>query len=84
MLELLLDPHAWAALITLTVLEIVLGIGGSTIDFKKDLGLTDKRFGELHDPGQAGQEDDPENKSQRQSDLASAPRGFFLEPADEH
>ena len=26
MLELLLDPHAWAALITLTVLEIVLGI----------------------------------------------------------
>jgi predicted tellurium resistance membrane protein TerC len=26
MLELLLDPHAWAALVTLTVLEIVLGI----------------------------------------------------------
>ena len=26
MLELLLDPNAWAALITLTVLEIVLGI----------------------------------------------------------
>jgi predicted tellurium resistance membrane protein TerC len=26
MLELLMDPHAWAALITLTVLEIVLGI----------------------------------------------------------
>ena len=26
MLELLFDPHAWAALVTLTVLEIVLGI----------------------------------------------------------
>jgi predicted tellurium resistance membrane protein TerC len=26
MLELLMDPHAWAALVTLTVLEIVLGI----------------------------------------------------------
>ena len=26
MLELLSDPHAWAALVTLTVLEIVLGI----------------------------------------------------------
>src|SRR5262245_4383900 len=26
MLELLLDPHAWAALVTLTVLEVVLGI----------------------------------------------------------
>src|SRR5688572_6585132 len=26
MLELLTDPHAWAALVTLTVLEIVLGI----------------------------------------------------------
>ncbi len=26
MIELLLDPHAWAALVTLTVLEIVLGI----------------------------------------------------------
>jgi predicted tellurium resistance membrane protein TerC len=26
MLELLLDPHAWAALVTLTALEIVLGI----------------------------------------------------------
>jgi predicted tellurium resistance membrane protein TerC len=26
MLELLLDPHAWAALVTLTVLEIILGI----------------------------------------------------------
>ena len=26
MLELLTDPHAWAALITLTTLEIVLGI----------------------------------------------------------
>src|SRR5687768_6233707 len=26
MLELLVDPHAWAALVTLTVLEIVLGI----------------------------------------------------------
>ena len=26
MIELLTDPHAWAALVTLTVLEIVLGI----------------------------------------------------------
>jgi len=25
-----------------------LGIGGTTIDFKKDLGLKDRRFGELH------------------------------------
>ncbi|MEX0752518.1 MAG: TerC family protein, partial [Xanthobacteraceae bacterium] len=26
MLELLTDPHAWAALVTLTALEVVLGI----------------------------------------------------------
>jgi len=38
----------WNPSATMSISSESLGIGGSTIDFKKDLGLTDKRFGELH------------------------------------
>ncbi len=38
----------WNPSATMSISSESLGIGGTTIDFKKDLGLTDKRFGELH------------------------------------
>jgi hypothetical protein len=38
----------WNPSATMSISSESLGIGGSTIDFKKDLGLKDKRFGELH------------------------------------
>jgi len=38
----------WSPSATMSISSEALGIGGSTIDFKKDLGLKDKRFGELH------------------------------------
>jgi len=38
----------WSPSATMSISSESLGIGGTTIDFKKDLGLKDKRFGELH------------------------------------
>ena len=38
----------WNPSATMSISSESLGIGGTTIDFKKDLGLKDKRFGELH------------------------------------
>ena len=38
----------WNPSATMSISSEALGIGGTTIDFKKDLGLKDKRFGELH------------------------------------
>jgi hypothetical protein len=38
----------WNPTATMSISSEALGIGGTTIDFKKDLGLKDKRFGELH------------------------------------
>ena len=38
----------WSPSATMSISSESLGIPGSTIDFKKDLGLTDQRFGELH------------------------------------
>ena len=38
----------WSPSATMSISSESLGIGGTSIDFKKDLGLTDKRFGELH------------------------------------
>jgi hypothetical protein len=38
----------WSPSATMSISSESLGIVGSTIDFKKDLGLKNKRFGELH------------------------------------
>jgi hypothetical protein len=38
----------WNPSATMSISSESLGIPGTTIDFKKDLGLTDKKFGELH------------------------------------
>ena len=38
----------WNPSAAMTISSESLGIGGTTIDFKKDLGLKDQRFGELH------------------------------------
>jgi hypothetical protein len=38
----------WFPVSDLTIASEALGIVGSTIDFKKDLGLTDQHFGEVH------------------------------------
>ncbi len=38
----------WNPSATMSISSESLGIPGTTIDFKKDLGLTDQRFGELH------------------------------------
>jgi len=38
----------WSPSATMSISSESLGIAGSTIDFKKDLGLKNKRFGELH------------------------------------
>ena len=38
----------WSPSATMSISSESLGIVGSEIDFKKDLGLQDKRFGELH------------------------------------
>lgn len=38
----------WHPTATMSISSESLGIGGTSIDFKRDLGLTDQRFGELH------------------------------------
>jgi len=38
----------WAPSANMSISSEALGIVGSTVDFKKDLGLTDQKFGELH------------------------------------
>jgi hypothetical protein len=38
----------WRPTATMSISSESLGIAGTSVDFKDDLGLTDKRFGELH------------------------------------